>query len=135
MESIKKQFKVGSRPGKKQRADSDPSQRLSSVEDMVAYYKQDYADQTAKYEKLRDLDFFILDNSMRESTVGQLRGHTIESKWEIYEDVKKMGFHDIIVASFSYMTRVDDVFIQQLKDRGEDQSKMWAFSEMTEGKV
>jgi len=29
----------------------------------------------------------VLDNSLRESTVGQLRGHTIENKWAIYNEV------------------------------------------------
>jgi len=32
-------------------------------------------------------ELFVLDNSLRESTVGQLRGHTIENKWKIYEQV------------------------------------------------
>ena len=32
-------------------------------------------------------EIFVLDNSLRESTVGQLRGHTIENKWKIYEEV------------------------------------------------
>ena len=29
---------------------------------------------------------------MRETTIGQLRGHTLENKWEIYKEVKKIGF-------------------------------------------
>ena len=40
-----------------------------------------------KQEILRDKKLFVLDNSLRESTVGQLRGHTIENKWKIYEEV------------------------------------------------
>ena len=36
---------------------------------------------------LREKKLFVLDNSLRESTVGQLRGHTIENKWKIYEEV------------------------------------------------
>jgi hypothetical protein len=31
------------------------------------------------------------------------------------------------------MTRVDDVFIKQLVERGEDLEGLWAFSEITEG--
>ena len=41
-----------------------------------------------KQEILRDKKLFVLDNSLRESTVGQLRGHTIANKWKIYEQVK-----------------------------------------------
>ncbi len=40
-----------------------------------------------KQEILRGKKIFVLDNSLRESTVGQLRGHTIENKWKIYEQV------------------------------------------------
>ena len=106
----------------------DPLQKL------VKKFKDDYAESTAKYEKLRNLDFFVLDNSIRESTVGQLRGHTLENKWAIYSDVKKMNFKNIIVASFSHMTRVDDVFIKDLIAKGEDPATLWAFSEMTDCK-
>ena len=66
---------------------------------------------------------------------GQLRGHTLESKWELYNEVKKCGFKDTIVASFSHMTRVDDVFIKQLVEKGEDKTGLWGFSEITDGKV
>jgi len=105
----------------------------SPTDKQVADYEADVAKRLEKYQALRDLDIFVLDNSMRESTVGQLRGHTLESKWEIFDEVKKCGFKHTIVASFSHMTRVDDVFIQQLVDRGEDRQGLWAFSEITEG--
>ena len=96
-------------------------------------YSKYVAKDTKKYETLKDLDLFVLDNSIRESTVGQTRGHTIEEKWKIYEEVKKCGFKYIIVASFSHMTRVDDVFCQQLIERGENVGHMFAFSEITMG--
>ena len=38
-------------------------------------------------KSLRTMELFVLDNSLRESTVGQLRGHTIDNKWKIYEQV------------------------------------------------
>ena len=101
---------------------------------LVKSYREDYGKKMKKYDILKDLDLFVLDNSIRESTVGQLRGHTIENKWKIYNEVKKMGFKNTIVASFSHMTRVDDVFIKQLVDRGEDKDGLFAFSEITDGK-
>jgi len=104
----------------------------SDNEHLARHYREEVAKRLEKYQVLRDLDIFVLDNSIRESTVGQLRGHTLESKWQIYDEVKKMGFGHTIVASFSHMTRVDDVFIQQLKERGEDPEGLWAFSEITE---
>lgn len=105
----------------------------SRIKSTVANYKKDVSKALQKYQVLRDLDIFVLDNSIRESTVGQLRGHTLENKWQIYNEVKKCGFKHTIVASFSHMTRVDDVFIMQLKERGEDPDGLWAFSEITEG--
>ena len=91
------------------------------------------ADEGKKRHTLKNLDCFVLDNSLRESTVGQLRGHTIENKWKIYNEVKKCGLKNIIVASFSHMTRVDDLFIKQLMEKGEDPSTLYAFSEVTAG--
>ena len=40
----------------------------------------------------QNLDLVILDNSVRESTVGQLKGHTAEDKFKIYEEARKCGF-------------------------------------------
>ena len=94
---------------------------------MVQNYKSDVERDTAKYKELQDLDLFILDNSIRESTVGQTRGHTIDEKWKIYDEVKKCGFKNIIVASFSHMTRVDDEFCRQLTEKGEDLKNLFAF--------
>ncbi|XP_078374129.1 uncharacterized protein LOC144657648 [Oculina patagonica] len=81
---------------------------------------------------LKNMELFVLDNSLRESTVGQLRGHTIENKWKIYEQIKKVGFKHIIVASFSHMTRLGDTFIKQLKEKGEDFTNLYAFTEFLE---
>ena len=65
---------------------------------------------------------------------GQLRGHTLESKWEVYNEVKKCGFKNMIVASFSHMARVDDIFVKQLVERGEDRNGLYGFSEITNSK-
>lgn len=47
---------------------------------------------------LKQMELFVLDNSLRESTVGQLRGHTIENKWKIYEQVETV---DVLCNIFS----------------------------------
>lgn len=85
-----------------------------------------------KRERLKNLDFFCLDNSIRESTVGQIRSHTLQNKIEIFNEVKKCGIKDIIVASFHSMTRVDDDFVKHLKRTGEDFSNFYSFSEVSE---
>ena len=95
--------------------------------------KADVARISQQRERLREVDCFVLDNSIRESTVGQLRGHTIENKWKIYEEVKKCGIKHIVVAAFSHMTRVDDQFVKELGERGEDMRTLYSFTEVTEG--
>ena len=37
---------------------------------LVAEYKSEVSERIQKYDALKDLDLFILDNSIRESTVG-----------------------------------------------------------------
>ena len=107
--------------------DSDIAETISRVQADIEAVRM------RKRERLRDLDFFILENSIRESTVGQLRSHTIENKKQIYQEVKKCGIRNLVVATFAHMTRVDDDFCQWLKDEGEDFSKLFSFSEVTEG--
>ena len=45
-----------------------------------------------KMKSIKEMELFVLDNSLRESTVAQLRGHTIENKWKIYEEVSHVLF-------------------------------------------
>ena len=87
---------------------------------------------TQKRERLKNLDFFCLDNSIRETTVGQIRSHTLQNKIDIFNQVKKCGMKDIIVASFANMKRVDDEFVKYLKATGEDFSRFYSFSEVSD---
>ena len=60
-----------------------------------------------KQEILREKKMFVLDNSLRESTVGQLRGHTIENKWKIYEQVSlKITYSYLITIKFNKIINV-----------------------------
>jgi len=49
--------------------------------------QREIREEKQKRKALKEMELFVLDNSLRESTVGQLRGHTIENKWKIYEQV------------------------------------------------
>ena len=107
---------------------------MDEIKAEVARVQKDISDvKIQKREKLQNLDFFVLDNSIRESTVGQLRSHTLENKIQILEQVRKVGIKHITIASFSHMTRVDDDFVKYLKDKGEDFTNFYSFSEVTEG--
>lgn len=54
----------------------------------IGCMNQEINDVREKRKSLKEMELFVLDNSLRESTVGQLRGHTIENKWKIYEQVR-----------------------------------------------
>lgn len=82
--------------------------------------------------ELKDLDLFVLDNSLRESTVGQIRGHTLADKLNIFQEVKRCGFNHMIVASFSHLPRVEDAFMEELVRRGENMKGMFAFTDAAE---
>ena len=59
----------------------------------ISGMQKELADQAERRKALRQRELFVLDNSLRESTVGQLRGHTIENKWKIYEEVRPTFAH------------------------------------------
>ena len=70
-------------------------------------------------QRLKDLDLLVLDNSIRESSVGQSLGHTVQDKWSIYHEVKKCRIPYIIIADLSKDSEtVDDVFVQELVQKG-----------------
>lgn len=107
---------------------------MSQIQQEVSRIKADIQTiRVQKRERLKNLDFFVLDNSIRESTVGQLRAHTLENKKAIFEQVKKCGIKDVVVASFSNLTRVDDLFCEHLQKSGEDFSHFFSFSEISSG--
>ena len=56
-------------------------------QEQIQRMRKTIEDEKEKKKVLRNMEMFVLDNSLRESTVGQLRGHTIENKWKIYEQV------------------------------------------------
>ena len=103
---------------------------MNSHPEELARLEEALKSNRAKQEVLKTLDCFVLDNSLRESTVGQLHGHTLENKIAIFEEVKRCGFNHIIIASFAQMTRVDDHFLEALVKRGEDMSRLYAFTDL-----
>merc|ERR1711937_988146 len=98
----------------------------------VEYMNNELKKFDERTNRLKNLDLLVLDNSMRETTVGQLRGHTLEDKMAIYDEVKKVGFEYLVVESFNHQTRLGDVFLQKLLERGEDTKGMVAFSDIVD---
>ena len=92
--------------------------KLDFHHDEAAHMKKEITREKKKIESLKSLDCFVMDNSIRESTVGQF---TRDTHWRIssniYEEVKKCGFKHVIVASFAHMTRVDDSFLEETSEK------------------
>ena len=82
-----------------------------------------------KRKRLGEMKVFVLDNSLRESTVGQVVGHSLDDKFKILDEISKCGFHDQIVGAFSQQRRVDDAFCQKLAERGSTDARLYAFTE------
>ena len=53
------------------------SKTESKIDSVIGKVKKDIAEKCQKRKTLREVDLIVLDNSIRESTVGQLRGHTL----------------------------------------------------------
>ena len=105
------------------------------MEQLIKQYNLELNNKLNKYQSLRDLDLFVLDNSIRGSTVGQLRGHTSEDKWRIFDEVKKCGFTNAIVASLTDDVHVDDDFLEELVINAEDTTGLYVFSEITRSEL
>ena len=53
------------------------SKTESKIDSIIGKVKKDISEKCQKRKTLREVDLIVLDNSIRESTVGQLRGHTL----------------------------------------------------------
>ena len=62
------------------------------IEEWFESYQSGAKRVLAGYDRLKDLDLVVVDNSIRESTVGQLRGHTSDDKCKIFQEATKCGF-------------------------------------------
>ena len=83
-----------------------------------------------KGERIRNLEPFVLDNSLRETSVASFYGQTIIDKRKIWTELEKTGFKNRIIASFAPgVVNVDERFVLELKSRGTDFTNLFAFTE------
>ena len=50
---------------------------------------EDVREQNEKLKQLKELDLFVLENSFRESTLGQIHSYSVENRWKIYNEVSQ----------------------------------------------
>ena len=70
-----------------------------NIKESIKRMQDDLMEEKEMRKGLKEMEVFVLDNSLRESTVGQLRGHTIENKRKIYEQVFRftMRLHSFFI--------------------------------------
>ncbi|CAB9496456.1 expressed unknown protein [Seminavis robusta] len=74
-------------------------------------------------------DLFILDNSLRETTVGSVRGHTLEEKHQIVDAIADTGLEEIILGAYGSKISVDSQIAGRWKALGKSFDNAWGFSE------
>lgn len=94
----------------------DTTTRLSASKEAAQHFAQQ-AKLLAehKLERLRTLQLFVLDNTVRESTVAQLRGHTLPDKHRLIRLVRDVGIRHQLVGCFAHQRRVDDQLARLLQ--------------------
>jgi len=74
-------------------------------------------------------EFFILDNSLRETTVGASRGHTLEEKHKIIRAMHETGLEEVLLGAFGSKISVDSQIAEQWRDLGRSFDRTWGFSD------
>ena len=83
-----------------------------------------------RLERLKSLRPIVLDNSLRETSVAQVRGHTIEDKDAILEAIMRTGMEDVLVGAFGDIGNVDEEWLMILKQRNEILPTFTVFSNL-----
>ncbi|MEL7039146.1 MAG: hypothetical protein AAFO04_26580 [Cyanobacteria bacterium J06592_8] len=78
---------------------------------------------------LQDLEIFVLDNSVRETTVGTARGHILEDKINILKAIAETELKEVILGTYGSNRNVDDQIPKHWIDLGGTLENMWGFSE------
>ena len=80
----------------------------------------------ALHNNLRD--FFILDNSLRETTVGTPKGHTLQEKHKIVDAIAESGLQEIILGAFGTKIGVDSQIAERWSNMGKSFDNTWGFA-------
>ncbi|MFC4762608.1 beta/alpha barrel domain-containing protein [Dyella koreensis] len=85
-----------------------------------------------KLEKLRRIEPYLIDLSLRENPVGSRIGQTLQDKLAILPRLREFGFKHISLGTLDYAMpdelEVDDDFMQHLRDRSIDMTGCYAFT-------
>ncbi|HEX7235228.1 MAG TPA: homocitrate synthase, partial [Nitrosospira sp.] len=92
------------------------------------------ADAQQKIEKLRHIQPYLIDLSLRENPVGARMGQTLTDKLSILPKVRDFGFKNILLGTLDYSMpdelEVDDDFMMYLRDHHIDMTGCFAFTDI-----
>lgn len=92
------------------------------------------ADSERQLERLRSLQPYLIDLSLRENPVGSGIGQTLEDKLRIFPLLREFGLRNILLGSLDYSVpdepEVDDDFMIYLRDRRLDMNGCFAFTDI-----
>ena len=87
-----------------------------------------------KLERLRRVEPYLIDLSLRENVFGARVGQTLADKLAILPKLRAFGFRNILLGTLDYFLpdepEVDDDFMQHLRDHGIDMTGGFAFTDL-----
>jgi hypothetical protein len=89
---------------------------------------------TRKLQRLRDVEPYLIDLSLRENPFGSNVGQTLQNKLDILPKLRAFGFENILFGTLDYAypdaPEVDDDFMRTLHERGIDMTGGFAFTDI-----
>lgn len=105
---------------------------MSSTPEQLQHARALLADADGKLARLRQIEPYLIDVSLRESPVGSALGHTLANKLAILPQLRAFGLRNISLGTLDYdmpdELEVDDDFMQHLRDQGIDMRGCYAFT-------
>jgi len=87
-----------------------------------------------KVERLRSIEPYLIDLSLRENAFGSHLGQTLADKLDILPRLRDFGFKNILLGTLDYAMpdelEVDDDFMMYLRDHGIDMTGGFAFTDI-----
>jgi isopropylmalate/homocitrate/citramalate synthase len=91
-------------------------------------------DVEAMVARLRTIEPYLIDLSLRENPVGARVGQTLADKLAIFPKLREFGFKNILLGTLDYAMQdepeVDDDFMIHLRDHNVDRTGCFAFSQI-----
>ncbi len=88
----------------------------------------------AKIDRLRNVEPYLIDLSLRENVFGARVGQTLRDKLAILPQLREFGFQNILLGTLDYSMpdelEVDDDFMMYLRDHGIDMTGGFAFTDI-----